>query len=72
LTHNANVATLTSLKNWANWVTQQTKTEQGSLTMGYTVNEMSEYQRIGTAEQQHDHNGNRTDDGQKHYQFTTF
>lgn len=40
--------------------------------MGYTVNEMSEYQRIGTAEQQHDHNGNRTDDGQKHYQFTTF
>jgi RHS repeat-associated protein len=52
-----------------NWASVQTVNGNQSDAVGYQLNEMNEYTRIGAVEQSHDDNGNLTSDGERNYHY---
>jgi len=52
-----------------NWASVQTVNGNQSDAVGYQLNDMNEYTRIGAVEQSHDDNGNLTSDGERNYHY---
>ena len=73
---NADVSTIVAdrdeiyiLDGVGNWSSHQTVSDMVSNAVGYQINEMNEYARIGATDQSHDANGNLLSDGERNYHY---